>query len=231
MHALIIKGGSAEIRNQKTAELLSVWKISPYDTIVLENTEKSIGIAEIRKTIPAVNRTPQYSPFTVVVIRNAETLTIEAQNALLKTLEEPPVHTRIIIEVSNPDKLLPTILSRCQTDARPNTDSTEINPEILDLFKSFSGKSVGDKMLTLDKGAKIISDPTLYIYELFRIFHRVLLEKAEVIPASTADTQISPDLKTTAGRINHLIGVSRFLSANINPKIAFDYLAFPGNTR
>ncbi len=50
----------------------------------------------------------------VVLINDAENLTIEAQNALLKLLEEPPKHTVIILTSSNPQKLLSTIRSRVQ---------------------------------------------------------------------------------------------------------------------
>ncbi|HUD10057.1 MAG TPA: AAA family ATPase [Candidatus Saccharimonadales bacterium] len=50
-----------------------------------------------------------------VIIEHADAMTLEAQNALLKSLEEPPTDTVIILTFSNPRQLLPTILSRIQT--------------------------------------------------------------------------------------------------------------------
>ena len=50
----------------------------------------------------------------VLIIARAETMNPEAGNRLLKTLEEPPAHTTLILTTSNPSALLPTIISRCQ---------------------------------------------------------------------------------------------------------------------
>jgi DNA polymerase-3 subunit delta' len=60
--------------------------------------------------------------FRVVIFGQFETATIEAQNALLKTLEEPPDYAVLIVLASDPELLLPTIVSRCQSIAlRPLT--------------------------------------------------------------------------------------------------------------
>lgn len=59
-------------------------------------------------------RTAALSHGKVFIIDEAELLATEAQNALLKTLEEPPAETYIVLVTSRPDRLLPTILSRCQ---------------------------------------------------------------------------------------------------------------------
>jgi DNA polymerase-3 subunit delta' len=58
--------------------------------------------------------TPIRGRAKVFVIREADSMTTQAQNALLKTLEEPPGPTFIILLVSALDGLLPTTLSRCQ---------------------------------------------------------------------------------------------------------------------
>jgi DNA polymerase-3 subunit delta' len=57
----------------------------------------------------------QYEPtgHRVVILSRADTLTLPAQNALLKTLEEPPAGTTIILTSEQPQSLLPTVLSRC----------------------------------------------------------------------------------------------------------------------
>ncbi len=57
---------------------------------------------------------PTQGRWRVFVVRDAERLNEDAQNALLKTLEEPPPHTRLVLLTSAPLRLLPTIRSRCQ---------------------------------------------------------------------------------------------------------------------
>lgn len=57
---------------------------------------------------------PMMSEFTVFIIRQAERLNPNSQNALLKVLEEPPAHCFIILLSCQPEKLLPTTRSRCQ---------------------------------------------------------------------------------------------------------------------
>ena len=56
---------------------------------------------------------PYYGPKKIYIIGDAEKMTVQAQNALLKTLEEPPVYGVILLLTTNVDALLPTILSRC----------------------------------------------------------------------------------------------------------------------
>ena len=75
--------------------------------------EKSIKIETIRKLQEKVQELPIVSGRKVYVIENAETMTTEAQNCLLKTIEEPPAFVHIILTTSNENKILSTILSRC----------------------------------------------------------------------------------------------------------------------
>ena len=75
------------------------------------------GTIKIDQVRDAIERSA-YRPFEgrrrVVIINDAEALNIEAQNALLKTLEEPPAASTFVLVTSRPDMLLPTVLSRCQ---------------------------------------------------------------------------------------------------------------------
>lgn len=75
------------------------------------------GIIKVDQVRDAIERAA-YRPFEgrrrVVIIDGADALNAEAQNALLKTLEEPPAASTFILVTSRPDMLLPTVLSRCQ---------------------------------------------------------------------------------------------------------------------
>jgi DNA polymerase-3 subunit gamma/tau len=72
------------------------------------------GIDEIRNLREKVNYAPNQARRKVYIIDEVHMLTKEASNALLKTLEEPPPHVVFILATTETNKILPTILSRCQ---------------------------------------------------------------------------------------------------------------------
>src|SRR6185436_8603962 len=72
------------------------------------------GIEEIRELRETVKYAPASSRFKIFIIDEVHMLTKEAFNALLKTLEEPPAHVKFMFATTEPDKVLATILSRCQ---------------------------------------------------------------------------------------------------------------------
>lgn len=71
------------------------------------------GIEEIRDLREKIKLAPVSAKYKVYIIDEVHMLTNEAFNALLKTLEEPPGHAVFILATTEPDKLLPTIISRC----------------------------------------------------------------------------------------------------------------------
>ncbi|MCB1064653.1 MAG: DNA polymerase III subunit gamma/tau [Verrucomicrobiae bacterium] len=72
------------------------------------------GIDHIRDLRDTVKFAPASSKYKIYYIDEVHMLTKESFNALLKTLEEPPAHVKFIFATTEPDKILPTILSRCQ---------------------------------------------------------------------------------------------------------------------
>ena len=83
------------------------------DYINIEPTGSSIKIAQIRELQSDIIIKP-HSKYKIYVINHAEKMTVESQNALLKTLEEPPEYAIIILITNNKESLLPTIKSRCE---------------------------------------------------------------------------------------------------------------------
>lgn len=86
----------------------------------------SIGVDDIREQI---NDTIMIRPFSsyykIYIVDEAEKMTVQAQNALLKTIEEPPSYAVIILITTNQEMFLPTILSRCvQLKLKPLQDFT-----------------------------------------------------------------------------------------------------------
>ncbi len=84
------------------------------DFTIIESSKSTISIDEIRQMQGDIIIKPIYSDKKVYIIVNAQKMTIQAQNCLLKTLEEPPGHSCIILTTSNYDSLLQTIKSRVQ---------------------------------------------------------------------------------------------------------------------
>lgn len=84
----------------------------------------SIGVEDIRTQINSdMEIKPYYGPRKIYIIGEAQKMTPQAQNALLKTLEEPPAYGIIILLTTNVEALLPTIISRCVVlNMRPARD-------------------------------------------------------------------------------------------------------------
>lgn len=118
--AILIFGGNQEAREQK-AELflkdinLKLDKNNP-DILLVEKAEdkKSIGIDQVREAILFLSEKPFSHKNKAILIKYAHLLTIQAQNALLKTLEETPIFALIILCSKTQDMLLETIVSRCR---------------------------------------------------------------------------------------------------------------------
>jgi DNA polymerase III subunit gamma/tau len=83
------------------------------------------GIDEIRDLLERAAYKPSVGRFKVFMIDEAHQLTKESFNALLKTLEEPPEYLKFVLATTDPEKMLPTVLSRClQFNLRPMAPET-----------------------------------------------------------------------------------------------------------
>lgn len=81
---------------------------------VVHEKPGSISIEEIRRqVVDDVGIKPYRGPYKIYLINDADKMTPQAQNALLKTIEEPPSYAVIMLMTNNAEGLLPTILSRC----------------------------------------------------------------------------------------------------------------------
>lgn len=81
----------------------------------------TISVEDIRSQLNGdILIKPYSSPYKIYIVDEAEKLTVQAQNALLKTIEEPPSYAVILLLTTNAGMLLPTILSRCvKLDLKP----------------------------------------------------------------------------------------------------------------
>jgi len=117
MHSIIVSGGNKKSREEKLKQLKSeIFTSNNPDLLLIKRDlqKKSIGIGDVRSVGNFLIKKPIKHKENIVLIENADLMTLEAQNSLLKTLEEPPPNSQIILETQNENKLLSTILSRCQ---------------------------------------------------------------------------------------------------------------------
>src|SRR5213596_2835598 len=99
--------------DEQDARCIEIAEGRSLDVIEIDGASNR-GIEEIRELRDTVKYAPATSKFKLYIIDEVHMLTKEAFNALLKTLEEPPPHVKFIFATTEPDKVLPTILSRCQ---------------------------------------------------------------------------------------------------------------------
>lgn len=132
-HPILLTGpagvGKAELAVGLAGKLLGEdWQSYPYKLELQPQDEKSIGIESARRLEHLLSlKVPRQTPVNrVVIIYRAHTLTPEAQNALLKTLEEPPAGSLIILTADNEQALLPTIRSRLQAIAVRSPERSQI---------------------------------------------------------------------------------------------------------
>lgn len=143
MQSILISSKNKETGREEAEKIFKNLKIDKFDIAVLEY-EKTVGIPDIREIQQKIYLRPLKSEARAVLIDATSGITIEAQNALLKTLEETPESTLIIVQVLNADEILPTILSRCKVyeinSQKEHTDTSAI----LKILNSSNG--VGDRL-------------------------------------------------------------------------------------
>ncbi len=150
------------------------------------------GIDEIRQLKEKINYSPTKGRKKVYIIDEVHMLTKEAFNALLKTLEEPPEHVLFILATTEPDKILPTIISRCQRYD----------------FKSVNYRDMREKLLYIvdSEGYKIDEPSLVAIYEAssgsmrdsISILERLMIntEEKNIVIEKTEDVLGITPLKT-----------------------------------
>lgn len=91
-----------------------------------EEAKRTISVEQVRTVTEAMALKGFRGRDKVVVVEPAEAMTVAAANALLKTLEEPTARTYLLLVSHQPDRLLPTIRSRCQTLVVPRPDASDV---------------------------------------------------------------------------------------------------------
>jgi DNA polymerase-3 subunit gamma/tau len=144
------------------------------------------GVEQVRELRETVKYAPASSKFKIYIIDEVHMLSTAAFNALLKTLEEPPEHVKFMFATTDPEKVLPTILSRCQRfDLRripvslitehlaciAKKENVNIDPEALHAIARGADGGMRDAESALDQlisfcGDKIVESDVLSMFGL-----------------------------------------------------------------
>lgn len=108
------------------------------------------GVDEIRSLIEKVKYAPLNGKYKVYIIDEVHMLSLGAFNALLKTLEEPPAHVVFILATTEPHKIIPTIISRCQ-----RYDFTRVKEE--DIFNNMINILQAENITYEDSAIELIA--------------------------------------------------------------------------
>ncbi|MBI2032899.1 MAG: hypothetical protein HYT10_00300 [Candidatus Levybacteria bacterium] len=124
MQSVLIIHTDEHVRTAFTEKLCENQNIDILDRYILEQST-TIGINDIRSFQKQLLLKPLRSKQKAAIIKNAHLLTFQAQNALLKLLEEPPPETIMLLLADSKENFLPTVLSRCTVRTIP-PEKTEI---------------------------------------------------------------------------------------------------------
>jgi DNA polymerase-3 subunit gamma/tau len=117
--ALNCTGGPKADFDPADPACLSIAAGSHLDVIEIDGASNN-GVDQVRDLRETVQYTPAQGRFKIYIIDEVHMLSAAAFNALLKTLEEPPAHVKFVFATTDPQKVLPTIVSRCQRfDLKP----------------------------------------------------------------------------------------------------------------
>lgn len=205
MHAYIITGGTSGKRTETIQTLIEERAVSPYDVTNIIPEPTSIGVKLVRNVTSRLSIRPIASSCHAVIIRDAQTMTPEAQNAFLKTLEEPPGEAIIFLETSMPDTLLPTILSRCQTIRIPATISDRARPCQSDELEQLLKSPVGQRVKMIDAHARTREDALSFVDQAIPVLREKLVTR-----------------QTHAKLLRSFITARTQIMDNVTPKLALD---------
>ncbi|MGH4052467.1 MAG: DNA polymerase III subunit delta' [Clostridium sp.] len=92
----------------------------------VEKNKSTIGVNSIRSLVEEINKKPFEGDKKVIIIYHADKMTVQAQNAFLKTIEEPPKNVTIFLLCENLEVILDTIKSRCQIHKLKSLNANEM---------------------------------------------------------------------------------------------------------
>lgn len=201
---LLITGGSQEQRRQQIS-------LDPQPDLLVVEPDITIGIGAVRALEKFLQRKPYQQPVKTVVITQADKLTLPAQQALLKTLEEPPARSQIILLCASETQLLPTIVSRCLVKklaaVRPTKDELQAKEKI---FSQLCRAETGQRFSLMAASAANSETAQDFVTGQLHYLHQQLKTHPE-----TTNVKL-------VRALNQALSALKF---NVNPKLTLEVLS------
>lgn len=208
MHAFLVTGGTKESRLIEISNMLNDREVSSFNRTMVKREEESIGVGEVRDFTKKLSLAPYQGNVLAGIIEDAHLLTTGAQNALLKTLEEPSPKSILFLETVNADLLLPTITSRCQVISLAATEPTsEDLAKITQTLEKIQQSTIGEQIKMVDTIAGDRETANRWVEKAI-----VAAQKRLITERSNASVLI----------VRNLLKAQRQLAANVTPKLVLD---------
>lgn len=228
VHGKVIEGSDPSIDRESFPDLMVVKSGNSDSSLKNEKDMMEIDVGQIRQVNHFLSHTSYYGGYKSVIIENAERLNQEAQHSFLKTLEEPKGKTLIMLVSSKPDRLLPTILSRCQVvtffPVGANLATREEQNKLQELLGIISGELAVKFQYT--KKVNLEGDNANKILNVLqRYFRNMLLAKIGVMlmPISPQFSNYSIEKLKKIIRLIEVLQ-KQLSTTNANPKLALEIL-------
>lgn len=184
-------------------------KVSP-DIFFITPPKNSISIDEVRALKKHIFQKPVSLPYKYIIIEEAHKLTTQAQNALLKILEEPPASAIIILEAKDRFSFLPTILSR-----------------VIVLDSNQKKQAGGEALSILDSNSK--SELLVQISQIKQsedwLDNQIIL-LSQKLEDAIKNPKAGGEVKKISKAIKLCANAKKMVLANVNPKFALANLVF-----
>jgi len=210
LHAILIISPDA-LQALTLAKKLSQNDLAPQPDVLTIAAEPSISIQKIKTLTKFLSHKPYQNDQKIVFIPQADQLTLPAQNALLKTLEEPPAHSLIILVSPHQNQLLPTIISRCEIH-RLIPDSS-LNSQFITLqkniYSTIASQSIGQKINFISQYSASKIAALEFCQNQLKYLRFLMLTKNQFV--------LLPTIKALTQTISRL-------NQNLNPKLVLENL-------
>ena len=215
-----------------------------YDAIGIENKSGLISVNEARRIFEKLSLRAAEGSWKTMIIYLPEKMNLDAANKLLKLLEEPPLGTLFLLVSHNPERLLPTIRSRCQAIAlqpltreqrRSIEGAGQDNADFREIAKSILEAGLAKRIIDLfpqwemlaDLGREKQREWCLYMENYLR---KIYLVASGLDGLADLSEQEEATVRSFAGRIKpsfyekafaNLDAALSSIGANVNPKLVF----------
>lgn len=205
---LIIASSKEQILEEVTKILSEVGITNPHPDLLYLDPSQKLGIDTARKIKQTFSIKPHSLKGRTVVLEDASKLTYDAQNSLLKTLEELPANSSLILGANSTNYFLPTVLSRCQIIKLDNSPANEnhIASVVVDEIEKLMTAEVADKFEYIEK----LKNKPQFLLDLTVFFRAKMIEK--------------PHSKQISEYLKKLMQAQEWAGANVNIRAILEYL-------